>query len=105
MTSVGLLVKLRDHHQALADAYNEEIEKQAPPEIKHSEEDFDKLSWESKQGTKGSYGQTSKKANNNHPVFQALQAILKEKKGFCILGSYKYWFDNQNPEVIDRRKK
>ena len=103
--SVDLLLKLRDHHQALADAYNNELERMAPPETKYNPEDFDKLFWETKQGSKGEYQQTSKEATSNHPVFQALQAILKEKNGFCILGDYKYWTHQGDVSVIDRRRK
>lgn len=89
----------------IADAANEALERMTPPEVKHSEADFDKLFWEDLQGSKGPFQRTSKKATQNHPVFQGLQAILKEHKGFIHIGSYKYWFDNNNPDVIDRRKK
>ena len=71
----------------------------------YSDKDFDGLFWETKTGTKGEYQQTNKKANNNHPVFQALQAILKEKDGFCILGGYKFWTHQGDVNLIDRRKK
>lgn len=73
--------------------------------VKYGEADFDKLFWEDLKGSKGPFQRTSKMANSNHPVFQALQAILKEHKGFCHIGSWKYWFDNNNPDVIDRRRK
>ena len=82
MSSVDFLVKLRDAAQMMADAANEQLEKMAPPSVKYGEKDFDALFWETKQGSKGEYQQTSKNATNNHPVFQALQAVLKEKKGF-----------------------
>jgi len=75
------------------------------PTAKYGEADFDKLFWEDLKGSKGPFQRTSKMANSNHPVFQALQATLKEHKGFCHMGAYKYWFDNNNPDVIDRRKK
>jgi len=103
--SVEFLVKLRDAAVMMADAVNEELEKRAPPEVKHSEADFDKLFWEDLQGGKGPFQRTSKMANSNSPVFQGLQAILKEHKGFCHIGSYKYWYDQGNPDVIDRRRK
>lgn len=103
--SVEFLVKLRDAAQMIADAANEQLEKMAPPEVKYSEEDWNKLFWEDLQGNKGPFQRTSKKANNNSEIFQALQAILKKHKGFCHIGSHKYWFDNKDPDVIDRRKK
>lgn len=105
MTDIDFLVKLRDAAQMIAEAANEQLEKRAPPEIKYNEEDFEKLFWEDLQGAKGPFQRTSKKANNNHPIFQALQAVLKEHKGFAHIGAYKCWFDNNDPEVIDRRKK
>ncbi len=103
--SVDFWVKLRDAGQLIADAANEQLEKMAPVQVKYGPKDFDALFWETKQGGKGQYQQTSNKATNNHPVFQALQTILKEKKGFCILGGYKYWAHQGNIDVIDRRKK
>ena len=103
--SIEFLVKLRDGAQQIADAANEQLEKMAPPEITHSEADFDKLFWENLEGNKGPFQRTSKKATQNHPTFQALQTILKEHNGFCRIGAWKYWFDNNNPDVIDRRKK
>lgn len=103
--SVEFLVKLRDAAQMVVDAANEQLEKTAPVGAKYNDKDFDKIFWENREGAKGSYQQTSKRATNNHEIFQALQAILKEHKGFCTIGAYKYWFDNNNPDVIDRRKK
>jgi len=101
---VEFLVKLRDAAQMMADACNEQLERMAPPEAKHNPEDFDKLFWESLEGSKGPFQRTSRKANNNSDLFQALQAILKEHKGFVHMGGFKYWFDNSDPDVIDRRK-
>lgn len=103
--SVDFWVKLRDAGKLIADAANEQLEKMAPVQAKYDPKDFDTLFWEIKQGSKGEYQQTSKKATNNNPVFQALQTILKEKKGFCILGRYKYWTHQGDVDVIDRRKK
>lgn len=77
----------------------------AVEEKQHSEEDFNKLSWEKKEGPKGAYEQTNKNANNNSTVFQALQNKLKQTKGFCVHGSFKYWFHKNDQNVIDRRRK
>jgi len=66
--------------------------------------DFDKLFWEKKQGTKGEYEQTSKSANNNSDVFQALQQKLKEHGGFWQYRGYKYWNHQNDHDVIDRRE-
>jgi len=34
-----------------------------------------------------------------------LQAVVKEKGGFCILGAYKFWFHQGEVDVIDRRRR
>ena len=103
--SVDLLVKMRDYHQAIADALNEELEKHGPPEAKYATKDYNRLKWETKTGTKGNYEQTTKEANQGNEVFKALQQILKSHKGFVQLGNFKFWFDRNNEDVIDRRAK
>lgn len=74
-------------------------------QVKPTEEDFNKLLWERKTGTKGDYEQTSKDTNNNSQVFQALQAAVREKGGFRIISNYKYWLHQNDVNVIDRRRK
>ena len=103
--SVDFLVKLRDAAQMIADAANEQLEKMVPASTKYNEEAVNKLPWETKTGGKGEYQQMSKQATNNHPDFQAVQAIVKEKGGFCILGSYKYWQHQGATDIIDRRRR
>lgn len=103
--SVDFLVKLRDACQMIADAANEQLEKMSPAKTEYNPQDFDKLFWENLEGMKGPFQRTSKKANNNSEVFQALQKVLKEHKGFCHIEDYRYWFDQKNEDVVDRRKK
>jgi vacuolar-type H+-ATPase subunit E/Vma4 len=103
--SVEFLVKLRDATQMIADAANEQLEKMTPSEVRYGENDFDSLKWETKSGTKGEYQQTTKEANDNNEVFQALKQILQDHKSFWQNSSYKYWFHQNNPDIIDRRKK
>ena len=105
MSDVEFLVKLRDAAQMMADAANERLDKIAPVQVKYDPKDFEKLFWEDLQGNKGPFQRTSKKATSNHEIFQTLQGILKDHKGFCHLGDYKYWFDQGNEDIIDRRKK
>lgn len=105
MSDVEFFCKLRDGFQLAADACTQKLEALAPPEVKHDAKDFDKLPWEDLKGNKGPFQRTSKKACNNSEIFQVLQTILRDHKGFCNIGVYKYWFDNQNPDVIDRRRK
>ena len=66
--------------------------------------DFNKLFWEKKEGVKGPYEQTSKRATNNSDIFQALQAKLREHNGFWQHRAFKFWFHQQNQDIIDRRK-
>jgi len=66
--------------------------------------DFSTLFWEKKTGTKGEFEQTSEKANGNSDLWKKLKARLKEHQGFCQYEGFKFWFDMQNENVIDRRK-
>jgi len=66
--------------------------------------DFNRLPWAKKQGTKGEYGQVSKRSSNNSDIFQALQKKLREHNGFWRHQEFKYWFHQQDQDVIDRRK-
>jgi len=70
-----------------------------------SAEDFEKIYWETKEGSKGPYQQTSKKATNNHEIFQTLQKIVKEHGGFWQSKAHKFWFHQGDQDVIDRRGK
>lgn len=63
-----------------------------------------KLFWEKKQGEKGEYEQTSEKANQNSDLWRQLKDKVKEHKGFWQNGGYKFWFHQQDENVIDRRK-
>jgi len=103
--SVEFYVKVRDAGQMLADAANEQLEKMAPSEVKYGEKDFDSLKWETKTGTKAEYQQTTKEVNQNNDVFQALKKILQSHKGFWQNSSHKYWFHQNNENIIDRRRK
>jgi hypothetical protein len=91
MMSVDLYVKLRDHHQAIADALNEELEKHAPPEV--DEYDPEKILWTKATGPKGPY--------EMYPAFQqqptqtsdyaALLEDLKNHEGKLQQGGLFYW--------------
>lgn len=104
-TELGkMLAELRNHHKAMAEAINAFLNYLSAP-FEEKPEVYDTLLWEDRKGSKGPFQRTSKKTNQNSEIFQDLQAILKEHKGFCHIGAYKYWFDNNDPDVIDRRKK
>jgi len=87
----------------IADAANEQLEKAKPPEAKRDPKDFNKLFWENRNGNKGPYEATGKKANNNSELYQDLHKIIKDKGGFCVLGSHKYWVFSNDPDMIGRR--
>ena len=82
------------------------LEKQVPVKIENKNEtDPDDLSWKEFQGNKGPFQRTSKVVNNNSETFLKLQAILKENNGFYEIGGYTYWFDHNNPDIVDRRRR
>lgn len=88
----------------LAEVFGEvEPAKDKPSSEKEPLADFGKLPWESKQGEKGPFEQTSEKANQNCVLWQQLKAKLKENKGFWQHEGFRYWFDMKNENVIDRR--
>ena len=101
MSEVPFLVKLRDACQMIADAANEYLESRAPKD--EETPDFEGLLWAEKKGEKGPYQQTSKQNNGNNDLFQKLQATLKEHNGFWQTKTHRYWFHQNDPEVIDRR--
>lgn len=69
------------------------------------DEDFNKLSWQEKEGKKRPYQQTTKQANNNSVLFQNLQEKLKTQGGFWQHDGYNYWTHQQDLDTIDRRRK
>ena len=103
--SVEFILKLRDAAQMMADAANDYLEKQVPKNVKVNAEDFNKLSWTEKEGSRSPYEQTTKEANQNSDVFQALQQKLSEHDGFWENTAYKYWNHQGDKDTIDRRKK
>ena len=66
--------------------------------------DFSKLFWETKQGEKGPFEQTSEKANQNSDLWKALKQKVKDHSGFWQNNGFRYWFDMKNENVVDRRK-
>jgi hypothetical protein len=68
-------------------------------------EDFVGLTWKEFQGNRGPFQRTDKTENQSSELFLKLQSILKEHKGFCQIGDHSYWFDHNNPDVIDRRRR
>jgi len=102
--SVEFVLKLRDAAQMIADAAEEYLQKEAPADVRAKTEDFNKLSWAEIEGSKSPYEQTTKEANQNSEVFQALQKVMAEHKGFWQNANYKYWDHQGDKDTIDRRK-
>jgi hypothetical protein len=70
---------------------------------KQESPDFSKLVWTEMKGEKGPYQMASKQNNSNNPLWQELQKKLKEHNGFFRDKHFKYWFHQQDENVIDRR--
>jgi hypothetical protein len=96
-------VKIRDHTQAIADTWNEIIDRHAPTAVtinKPTQANFNALNWIKKTGSKGEYEQA---VNDNSEAFRTLQMYLKESKGFTQLFGFKVWIHNNDENTIDRR--
>jgi hypothetical protein len=100
MSDIELAVKNRDHHQALADAWNEYIEKKAPKEEEKSPWDPSKVKWVQAEGTKGPYEKANPQATDD---FKNMLADLKAHQGKLTRGVLFYWvFTDQ--ATVGRKK-
>lgn len=101
-----ILVDYANAQEAAAVNMKQQIYKRVKTaQAKYDEKDFNGLKWETKEGTKGEYQQTTKEANQNNEIFQALQQILKDHSGFWQSSAHKYWNHRDDKDTIDRRKK
>ena len=97
-------LKLRNAFLMAADALTEDIEKQAPPEVKNekpTESQFNGLPWTLKKGTRSDYEQTE---NNTSPEFKILSNYVKAHGGFCNIFGFKVWLHNNNENLVDRKR-
>ncbi len=95
MSDIELAVRLCDAHQAAAYAWDEWPERHGPKDRETGSEPkdlyrYDALPWEKKEGTRGTYAQTSCRACQNRPFWQELLAWLEWNKGKARLGDYFY---------------
>ena len=104
MASVDFLVKLRDAAVMISDACEEYLEKLAPKEEKKDAHKYDSLFWETKQGNKGEYEQTSEKANGNSELWQDLKSWLEKNQGKARLGEFFFWQFSNEPTTVGRKK-
>jgi hypothetical protein len=100
LSDIELAVKNRDHHQALADAWNEYIEKHAPKDEEKPSWDPSKIKWANEEGTKGLY---EKAASQSTEDFKSLLADLKAHNGKLTRDGLFYWvFTDQ--ATVGRKK-
>ena len=88
----------------LRDALTEDIEHDAPSEVKNekpTEAQFNDLSWTLKKGTRGDYEQSE---NDNSEAFKILSQYVKAHGGFSNLFGWKLWLHNSNEGLIDRKR-
>jgi hypothetical protein len=101
---IEALVKIRDGHRMIADAYDEYLETLAPqaghPEAAKSY-DIEKITWVPKQGDKGPYEQSDDINNHNH---KELLKDLAAHKGKMTIGQFFVW-TFQNGSTIGRKKR
>lgn len=81
-----LLAKLRDFHNAAAEALDAYIQTKTKAVLK--EYDVEKIKWTTRQGTKGEF-QHSEDADNAD--FKALSKDLADHKNFMYLKGWNYW--------------
>ncbi len=100
-------VKLRDHNQALADTWNDILEKNAPPGVKNEKQyDLMKVVTVQAEGPKGTYLKICPENNLNNPAYFALIEDLKQHKGSITRqGYFVFLFDNQKNAGIKPSKR
>ena len=83
---IQFLVKARDAHQMLVDAYAEYLETFAPPGVKTY--DPDRVQWVETKGTSGPYQKATEQDNAD---YRALLKDLMGHDGKMTLASAFYW--------------
>lgn len=98
-------VKLRDHSQAIADVWNEILEKNEP---KQEEPKYDlmKIVTEQVEGPSGIYLKVTAKNNPGNPDYEALIEDLKQHNGKLTKQGYFVWlFDDKETAGMKLSKK
>jgi len=104
--SVNFLIKLRDAHQMIADAYNEEIELYKPAEaIEITAYNPENLAWNTAQGSKGPFQAYPKRGEqpNKTSDYTNLLADIKQHKGKLSRAGLFYWLF-ENGTTIGRKE-
>jgi len=108
MKLVKLFAELRNHFQASAESIDSYLNYLGKPlETPATDQEYDKLPWESKEGAKGPYLMVNENSCGETDLFQQLKAILKHNNGRYTekAWSHYYWLGSTNENLIFRRKK
>jgi len=99
---IEFLVKARDAHQSIADAYNELINSKSP----FKKWNPDKISWVEAQGTRGLYQRYPANGEKVQATkdYRNMLADLKEHQGKLILEGFFYWVFTDGA-TVGRKKK
>jgi len=100
MSSVELVVKLRDALQMAADACQEYLERIAPNDDKWNWNP-DNIKWEKAVGSSGPYERSQNKENVD---FQKMVEDLKAHNGKLSRDGYFYWLFT-NGDCVGRKKR
>ena len=96
---LGTKLKLRDAFQMVADALQEDIEQDAPAEVKNATEQrsysISKINTESAEGPNGPYKKATADKNQNNPDFEALFKDLEEHNGKLTKDGLFCWLFGQ----------
>ena len=98
--SIEFLLKLRDHHQALADAYNEELEKHNPTtQTAQTNIEYEKILWGRVKNQQGEpyqrYPVYQQQPDTTNVNYMALVEKIKKDK-FHQHDGMKYWLFQDN---------
>jgi hypothetical protein len=101
-------VKFRDHTQAIADTWNDVIERANPDRTKSEtrpQYDIMKVVTRQTEGRNGFYLKASAEDNKDNPDFLALVEDLKAHKGKLSRQGYFVWrFDKTETETVGMKQ-
>jgi hypothetical protein len=87
----------------LSQAFQQPAKEQAAkPDLEHAEV-YEKLNWESRTGSRGSFQLLRRDNCNDLQLYNHLEAMLKQNKGNLGIGNWHYWLGDQG--FIFRRAK
>lgn len=108
MELAKLLAELRNHFQACAESIDFYLNYLGKPlETPATDNAYDTLPWESREGAKGPYQMVNETFCKETERFHELQVILKHNKDRYTEKAWVhyYWLGSTNEDLIFRRKK